>query len=1076
MGYRVKRSRARKELRNKKLKNKSILIAIVFIVSIISNSIAPKTHLFAAIKNSKFIIDNVSVQETMISDNNIFNLAREAEIVSENEIKVSLNIKINKDNIPTVNSELAKEEIKELADNEIANTDENKKLLEEKSEDVIDESIVIEKSLSDLLITESLIEGFSFINDSIKLEEVTTEGNIDLTSNLINSEYTDLSMESLENKFDIKIKNINNTEVKLSYLITTNNNINVLENVNLFSESLLKYHLVESDDEKTTNIPNVLVWIKDIGEELPKEEVEDKNEISNEAENKEIDKVEEGLENNQIVQENNDEAYITNNSNSIQETVSYDLLDLINNPTSINFPVTIRDFNSDGIFFEASLNAPYNGGTGMVSQDLGTNKKPVFLGRSQYNMDRLAEAIKDKSLFSNGKGTYDDAKTWYDSLNKSASYNTVKGEINTAYRYVYYYFNSLFNDVSGLNTQDDKVINTITLNKDDKTSKYTFNSSKDEPYNILGGFFPLDNKGFGNYGNSGHNFHFTLESHSKFWVGANDNLEFNFTGDDDVWVYVNGKLVIDLGGVHSAQSASFKINNGTITRYDSRGNTIGIPIKLSTERWVNFDFFYMERHTTESNLNIETNIQFKPNMTVEKQAYLIDSNGDEVILNNNDKVYPGETVYYKFIVKNKGNVDLTDIKLEDEAINIKIDKNGVYKKNENSGYESINYNDLTIIKNGILISDNKLSELGNLALAEGRDTTIEIKSKDFLKYTVKESDIPAGASTGNITNRVVAKANYYTVEEGSVEQAADATVTVIPTPITDTIVKLNAIITKTIDKIIRKNEVIYPNTSNKLPNLLVGDKVTFKFNIENESTSRNMLANGQVSEWIPIAIEGLKLEDKLAINSSEYSKSIFEFYTINNNTTSTFINSTNFSLDKNSIFTLYSDWTVTESEANYYNYKLDYDVINTVKLSKVGQGAKEFGASSVQMKIQPPSISIQKVIANDSLADSYSERTFTIMVNGDNGKQYNIEAKAGEIYKLENLKYGVTYTVSEIVPMNYQKQGISVNGQQSDSITLTAANNGAKIQITNKKINDKFWSYDSKVVNSFIYKTPTNTR
>ncbi|HEX9619998.1 MAG TPA: fibro-slime domain-containing protein [Polyangiaceae bacterium] len=64
-----------------------------------------------------------------------------------------------------------------------------------------------------------------------------------------------------------------------------------------------------------------------------------------------------------------------------------------------------------------------------------------------------------------------------------------------------------------------------------------------------------------------HNFHFTTELRLRFRHRAGAGSTFQFIGDDDVWVFLNNRLIIDLGGVHVPESAAFQLNSGLDAEY-----------------------------------------------------------------------------------------------------------------------------------------------------------------------------------------------------------------------------------------------------------------------------------------------------------------------------------------------------------------------------------------------------------------------------------------------------------------------------------------------------------------------------
>ncbi len=109
----------------------------------------------------------------------------------------------------------------------------------------------------------------------------------------------------------------------------------------------------------------------------------------------------------------------------------------------------------------------------------------------------------------------------------------------------------------------------------------------------IGGFFPADGQGF-NEQTNGHNFHFTTEAHVRFVYKGGER--FTFSGDDDMWIFVNGKLALDLGGLHGPVTATID--------FDAQAAELGITARKT----YNMDIFHAERHTSDSNYRVETTL------------------------------------------------------------------------------------------------------------------------------------------------------------------------------------------------------------------------------------------------------------------------------------------------------------------------------------------------------------------------------------------------------------------------------------------------------------------------------------
>ena len=271
----------------------------------------------------------------------------------------------------------------------------------------------------------------------------------------------------------------------------------------------------------------------------------------------------------------------------------------------------------------------------------GTNTEKAVLGKVYKD---VSFPFTQKAVFTENNGdTESKAKYWYFDSNERSLYlkqDTAKSK---------YYLEA---------TKTGEYENGKPKYTDDKSENVDSERGKKGTY----GFFPFNQNTIAatasnyNYGFGAKlQFDFTLTDDGKVQVGddANDKvpIKFFFSGDDDVWVYIDGQLVLDLGGAHGKASGLLEFGEqggkNTVTSYISdikaSNNTIYkdcAPAKQVTFNEKPYTFkheskdaityekgtthtltmFYMERGMWESNMAVAFNFPDHNELQVEKQV------------------------------------------------------------------------------------------------------------------------------------------------------------------------------------------------------------------------------------------------------------------------------------------------------------------------------------------------------------------------------------------------------------------------------------------------------------------------
>lgn len=692
-------------------------------------------------------------------------------------------------------------------------------------------------------------------------------------------------------------------------------------------------------------------------------------------------------------------VWLADDFTSVQTTSSYGVEETVD---SAKRGITINMFNYDTAGINEGHSLKFSNGSDGGNEDYNKYRGPsdLSLGIMQKRLGEDSYPIVDKGkkesssyLFSTKEGT---GKEFYSDANY-----LFKQDADGYYEY-------------------DSTKNFAQFNKNTKEfTVYKVPGSSKDPIDLQqgskhGSFFPFNTLGDHKYwgipqiSEKSPDFHFGMTMSAKFIQPKDgkingNNMVFEFSGDDDVWVYIDGVLVLDIGGIHNSVSGSIDFAEGTVKVGSNNYTLKNLFKEAGAEKEGDFvsrkdifkdytvhtiNFYYLERGKGDSNCKLKFNLPTVPDGSVKVQKQL--SNTDK-------EKYADVKFKFQLLVKD----------------------------------EKENYVPST--PNGILDDGRKVefSEDKVFILKPGQYATFS-GLKANTKYRIKELGV-----SKNEYDKVFINDEVTTSQDGNVI-SNEATVGSRPWVIFT-------------NKCSEKNSRKLCITKKIKGDIPVNDKFDFEIKLNGQKYTGNYYLQDSEGNYYTSENGPLKKAKNKTVCGSAVNgvvSSVPAGYTV---VLEQILAGTSFEVNE-----------INLNPTDYGNPEYSIEVAEDVNTTDKASGKIELGSDAkvtvTNTRNNVASLEITKVnTSNQSLPGA----KFTLTLDGDSAKTYNVTSDENGLLKFENLSVG-TYTLTETeAPSGY------VKSTESYKVKVSVENNKATAKLykadgTNEIENKQIINYTEK--------------